>query len=283
MVWKIILGIILFIYILLRCSVRARISASNGKLEFSVKYLFFQLYPRREKSENKKAKISKNNKSHKHSDEKKREKLEAELQKEKEALEKALAKANITADDDSFEKIAEKIKVNYPEEGKPPIEEGKKPKNKLKEKPDDKPEDKPKKSKINELKELYHKFKPYVPIALRAIKRMKNAIRIRELYFRLAVADEDAYECAMKYGKANAAVYAILAVLKCNLNIKIKNIIIESKFNSNKSEYEIDLIIKIRPSTVLAIGLRASFSALWLILKEKIKNKKNKETELLKT
>ncbi|MBQ7958649.1 MAG: hypothetical protein IJ330_02935, partial [Oscillospiraceae bacterium] len=47
-------GIILFIAILLHCPVRAKISFIDKKFDISVKYLFFTIYPMKEKKPKKK-------------------------------------------------------------------------------------------------------------------------------------------------------------------------------------------------------------------------------------
>lgn len=220
----IILGIILLVIILLHFSVVASIDFKDENADIKVKYLFFTLYPLKEK---KPKKISK----------RKRKKLEKELQKEKQEYKDTLEKIKTQQNDFPKKQDGKNQKENKTTKKEP----SKKDKGKLK-------------HKINKYKKKWEKIKPYIPLGKKVVKKLLKAIKIRQLEVYITVADEDAYECAMKYGKINAAVYNVLALIKNYLTVSIKHIEVNSKFNSNESEYRFAGKIKVRPSTVIAIA-----------------------------
>ncbi len=285
----IILGIIVLIYLLLHIPVVAQIIFSNNKQEIKVKYLFFTLYPINEKKKNKSETKSKN---------KKKKNLEKELEKEKQEYEEALKQADIHSNrEDAYKEFlpegdnsgqAKKALKEESDEGKI-LEENintetfskkeQKSKNKKSEK-EDKNEKEPKGSKLEELKRKWEKIKPYIPLGKKTVKKLFKAIRITKLELDLAVANEDAYECAMSYGYVNAAVFNALAVLKTFLNVSVKRINITSKFNSSETEYNFYCQVKTRPSTVLAILVFILVNYLYTMIKMKIKAKKQKKTEM---
>ena len=132
----------------------------------------------------------------------------------------------------------------------------------------------------------WESIKLYLPLGKKVFKRLIKSIRISGLNVNLAVANEDAYECAMMYGKANAAIYNALCILKLIFTVSVKQIYITSKFNSSETDYNLKCRVKIRPSTIIAIAFCALIGYLRINLKKKRIDKKseinNKETEMLK-
>lgn len=273
----VILAIILFIFIILHFSIVAEANISNNKKELVVKFLFFKIYPLKEKKKNKKPKKSKNKKrKSKKLKSKKRKRLEEELVKEKEAYEKALTEASGKSEQILKQKTQDNIKKD--EKIKSSEEKENKEKNRKKEKSTE--------SKLDELKEKWEKIKPYIPIGKKVVKKLVKSIRISNLFLNLAIANEDAYECAMSFGKTNIAVYNSLSVLKLLFTVKVKKINITSKFNSPDTDYEFMCKVKTRPSTIIAIAFCALVSYLMINFKKKRldnkSEKENKETEMLK-
>lgn len=226
----IILGIILFVVIILHFPVVASIDVAKEKFEFKVKFLFFSIYPLKEKKPKKMS-------------QRKKKRLEKKLQKEKQAYKKSLEKTK-------------QVKNQKPQALKTddkPLEEKKSSDNIKSEKPKD--NEQKLKDKFSGYKEKWEKIKPYIPIGKKALKKLIKAIKIRQLDVYIAVCNEDAYECAMNYGKVNAAVYNALALIKQFFAVSIKHIAIDCKFNSNESDYKLGCKIKSRPSTIILIAM----------------------------
>ncbi len=262
----IIFGIVAFVFIVLHFFVVADISLSKGKFDIKVKFLFFTIYPQKEKVKNKKAKSRKNIN--------KRIKLEKELEEEKASLEEAIASAGLNPEVSTVDEVISEAKKNFKKEKEAPP--------KPKEDKDSTGEKEKLSDKIDKLKEIIEKVRLYSPVGIRAFKRLIKAIRLSDLDFYLAVADEDAYECAMKFGKINAIVYNGLALLSLIFRVKVKRIFIDSKFNTPKGDYSLSFKVKIRPSTVIAIGFCGLVNFLYITLKQR-KKKKIMETELQKS
>lgn len=250
----IILGIIAFIFIILHFPIVASVDFSNEKFILKVRYLFFSLYPLRQK---KSKKLSR----------RKRKKLEKELEKEKSEYNALLAKNQSVSSENEKSKIKQI-------ENKMAEDENKSSDIPKKEKKEEKLFD-----KLKKYKEKFDEYKEYIPIGKKAVRKMIKAIHITDFDLYIAVADEDAYECAMKYGRVNIAVYNALGLVKRFLTFKIKKIRIESKFNSNETEYSLKCKIKTRPSTILAIAVCILFNYLYTN-HVKQKQSKCKETEM---
>ena len=102
----IILSIILLIFILLNFSIVLYVNLSNDSQEIKVKYLFFTLYPMKEKVEK-----EKNKKFQKWKAKRKRKKLEKELAKEKKAYNELLEKLDKQKDGIKIEDTTDLPKV----------------------------------------------------------------------------------------------------------------------------------------------------------------------------
>lgn len=83
----------------------------------------------------------------------------------------------------------------------------------------------------------------------RAIKdklgKFIKSFRITNLYINFQLADEDAYNCALKFGKMNILVFNVLSSLERCFKIKKKSINLKPKYNSNSSIYDISFKVKI--------------------------------------
>lgn len=235
----IILGVILLVILILHFPVVASIDLKKEQFDLKVKFMFFSIYPLKEKKPKKNSKTKR--KKRKKISSKKRKKLEKELAKEKQAYKKSLEKAKLSKKEETT------TDKSHEQEDKKPKENKKTNKNK-----DDK---KKLKDKFNKYKEKWEKIKPYVPLGKKVVKKLLKAIKIRQLFVYLVVSDEDAYECAMKYGKISAGVYNALALMKNFFTVSIKHIAVDCKFNSNENDYNLSCKIKVLPSTIILIAL----------------------------
>lgn len=233
----VIAGIFLLIYILLRISVCACISASDERLDISVKYSWFELY-----------KLEKSFKSD--------EKTEILL----EDIEKGDLKSSKT--DESAKAIKDKPAAETKHDEEAPGDD------ELFGKPDD---EKPKKS----VKEIIDEYKPYLPVAKKALRKLLKMIRFYDLDLSLTVGDEDAYKAAMKFGKINALVYSAIALLCCAFTVSIKHTEINCNFDSSKTYASVATTVKVRPSAVLALAIYLGINYL------KIRHNQNEKEKLL--
>ncbi len=264
----IIAGIILLIVVLLHFPIVASINLSNEKFDMKIKWLFVSLYPLKPKKPGMIKKVRKPKKQKKLS-RRKRKQMEKELEEEKKAYQEILNSAKLTSDE-----IFEHKEENENSEIHKDETDEKQPKEKRKKSDNLKFEKEEKfKDKIEEYKEKWHKIKPYIPLGKKVLRKLIKAIKIRDLDLHIEVADEDAYECAMKYGKVNALVYNALAVLKQFFTVTVKHIEIESRFDTPESNYRLDTKIKVLPSTLISIIMFILVKFIYTNIKLKEKNK----------
>ncbi|MCC8070084.1 MAG: DUF2953 domain-containing protein [Ruminococcus sp.] len=72
-----------------------------------------------------------------------------------------------------------------------------------------------------------------------------TSVKITNLYINFQVADIDAFDCALKFGKLNIVLGNILGFLQRNFKVKKKSINIQPKYNSHDSLYDISFKIKL--------------------------------------
>lgn len=72
-----------------------------------------------------------------------------------------------------------------------------------------------------------------------------TSVKITNLYIDFHVADLDAFDCALKFGKLNAILGNILGFLYWNFKVKKKSINVQPKYNSNDSVYDISFKVKL--------------------------------------
>lgn len=239
-------GIILFIAILLHCPVRAKISFIDKKFDISVKYLFFTIYPMKEKKPKKK-KIK--NKKKKKSEEKK----EAVSEETKEE----------TLSSENGEETKEKSSSEPP-----PIPDKKKKEKKPKLTKEEKEERK------KELLEKIELVKMILASASKGLKKLLSAIRLYDIAIDIDVANEDAYEAAIGYGRMNMIVYNAISFLRTFFTVSIDHVKINCVYNSDKSKYDAAVNIHAIPSTILCAAIIIGTKFLVLYQKKKRADKK---------
>lgn len=72
-----------------------------------------------------------------------------------------------------------------------------------------------------------------------------KSLKVKDLYIDFLVADEDACECALKFGKINAILYPTLSILNRYVKVKKKKISIQPKYNSNVGVYNISFKVQL--------------------------------------
>ena len=172
--------------------------------------------------------------------------------------------------------VGGKPKASTPAKKKAPSQKGKKEKKK---------EEKPEKKKSGLMPEsLSGKIelaKGLIKAGGKALRRLIRRIKIKELYIDIDVSDEDAYECALKFGKTNIIVYNAVTLLSQFVRIRKKSIAVKCIYNRPESVYNISCTVCITPAALICIALALAFAFLAIIIKSK-KNKSEspeKETE----
>lgn len=289
----IILGIIALIVILLHFSVRVTLKAKTGeKPFFEVKYLFFTIFPRKPKK----------HKNGKETKEENKEQYKSEFTDED--IEKLLenAQAIDTEEEKTDEKpaaelieVKEETAASEASEIAEQADEAEAEKNKAEAAKVS--EEQPEESGLTKLKSKFLMIKPYIPMAWKYFRKILKTIRITKLDIEITSGKEDAYEAAMMYGKLNAALYNVIALLSRIFTVRVlKKTKVNCVFNEKTFEYDVSTVVLVRPSTLIAIAFCVGVNFLRIFIPQKFRawrkkrreekeNKrklKNTETELLK-
>ena len=262
----IILGLIAFIVILLHISVTVDVVADSKEgIKYSVKYLFFTLYPRKPKT----GKTKKRKKKKQQEEDSKQEIVpldEKELAAELERLDKE----EIDGFDDSFEddlpEIVDSIEpVNMADNKKSAKadkklqkalkKDEKKAKKAAKKEARDNKKKQPKSKKKSGLLDKFNYYKPLLPMGWKYFKKLLKAIRISDTDILLVTAKPDAYESALFYGKLQLALNNALALICGIFTVRLKSVGVRCEFNDDKLDYHAACKVRLRPSTVIAIAV----------------------------
>lgn len=304
----ILLGIIAVIVILLHFSLTAQIDLNKKGFDLKVRYMFFDIYPRKPKK--KKQKRSKKAKLPEDSfddfeefeddieenlpipqtddtSDKTGEVSEqiAEAKPEKIAKNEADENVSVAEVEDKQEDISDTDADSETDvEDKPEeitVKQEKRgfagklfhKKNKGEKKSASKSKGK-KKSKLDELKAQYKKVKPYIPKGWKYFKKLLKAVRFTDTRIALDVGKEDAYEAAMLYGKVQAGLFNIIAMLAGIFTVKLKKADVNCIFDEKKFGYDVHTIIRVRPSTLIAIAFCMGVNFLKIYLSGRRKKKR---------
>lgn len=113
----------------------------------------------------------------------------------------------------------------------------------------------------------------------KALRAITKRIKIRKLCIDFDISDEDACECAVKFGKMNMAVFNIYSFASEFLNIKKDHIKINCVYNKPESVYNASLIVKVSPAAAILTGFAFIFSFLVNTIKTKMKSRKKRLQE----
>lgn len=304
----ILLGIIAVIVILLHFSLTAQIDLNKKGFDLKVRYMFFDIYPRKPKKKkqkrSKKAElpedsfddfeefeddieenlpIPQNDDTSDKTGEVSEQIAEAKL--EKIAKNEADENISVAEVEDKQEDISDTdTNVEAGEDDKPEkinVKQEKKgfagklfhKKNKGEKKSASKSKGK-KKSKLDELKAQYKKVKPYIPKGWKYFKKLLKAVRFTDTRIALDVGKEDAYEAAMLYGKVQAGLFNTIAMLAGIFTVKLKKADVNCVFNEKTFGYDVHTIVRVRPSTIIAIGFCMGVNFLKIYLSGRRKKKR---------
>lgn len=131
-----------------------------------------------------------------------------------------------------------------------------------------------KKSKLDELKAQYKKVKPYIPMGWKYFKKLLKAVRFTDTRIVIDVGKEDAYDAAMLYGKVQAGLFNTIAMLAGIFTVKLKKADVNCIFDEKKFGYDVHTIIRVRPSTLIAIAFCMGVNFLKIYLSGRRKKKR---------
>lgn len=271
----ILLGLIALIVILLHFSARIYVHAAADGFSLKIKYFWFTVYPREPKSKRnkkqKKAKTKHKSETAPNSDDFSDD-LDSEITDEMlmtgDFSEKDLAPAEqqkTTSEDDLDESEPErKFEATKPEKAG----DGESKKKPVKDKSKKQKEERHP-SKLADLKAKYLKYKPYIPLAWKTVRRLLKTIRIRIDSAEVRVGREDAHEAAIYYGAVQGAIAGLLTPLAEFFTLSVKNCNVECAFTENTISGKCDLSVRVRPSALIAIAVCAGINFLKIRHNEK--------------
>ena len=112
----------------------------------------------------------------------------------------------------------------------------------------------------------------------KTFKHITKHICVKNIDLDFIISDLDAYDCALKFGKINIAVYNIIAYLNCFIKLKKKSIDIKCIYNQPECSYNLSFMIKISPAA--GISAMIVFIFTFLVNNKSIKNQNKYEPQL---
>lgn len=261
MIFLIILLIIAaIITLLLITPAVVQFSYINGKLYYSVKYFFYPITASDKKKKIKKAKKEKNKHNSKIKEKfksfrkKKKKQTISENDSGSNTEQSVLDKANI--DEHKFVKADEKNESND-----------------LNQSDFEKEKSEKDKKDLSDILEKIDFFLDLWNIGKKHLAKICKGFHFSKLYINFKISDEDAYNCALKYGRMCFAVYNSLELLNQIFTVKVKSVDVNCVFAEDNCIYDISFTVRFRLGTAVSAGLGFLITYYFKIHKPK-KNKK---------
>lgn len=215
--WIIFGGIILLIVLLLWQSVKATLCYENGKVDLKAKFLFFTLFPLKQKKSKKK----------------------------KQKKPKTSSKAVQTQTDNNTAAESGSAEESHVNENAPKSE------NRSGNKKTASNPIKQGKSLDFDLEMIMD----FVRSASPPVKRLFKKIRVRNLYIDYVVGTDDAAKTAIKYGTICATLYPLIEWLTTYFSVQAQEVNIEADFSREKDDAFAYCEVKLRVGTALGCAL----------------------------
>ena len=109
--------------------------------------------------------------------------------------------------------------------------------------------------------------------------KILQGIRIYDFYVDFVIADEDAYKCALKYGRYSTLVFNIIAFFSEIFTIRLKTVDVRPQFGASKGRWDTSAKFSFRLGTLVIAG--AWFLAVYLFrtyIPEKLRKRKMKKS-----
>ncbi|WP_028521426.1 hypothetical protein [Ruminococcus flavefaciens] len=121
----------------------------------------------------------------------------------------------------------------------------------------DEDDDSADKSQYEDKKSVSDKIEFIVGIwesAQRPLLKIFKGFKLKDLYIDFIIADEDAYDCAMKYGRYSALVYNGIAFFSQLFTVRLKTIDVHPQFGVSKGRWDAAGKLSFRLGTVVIAG-----------------------------
>ena len=269
-IFLIILAVIVgLIALVLFIPVTAKFSYKEKKIFYIVKYAFYSIIGSDLKKKPKKEKKPEKEKKPKKVREKKVKKKKSEKAVEKE-VDSAEVENHAAEVCDSIEDIEISAESDEKTDSKPEKDE-----------PDSEPDEKEEKSGKS-LSEKIDLFLDIWSVGKKPLKKICKGFHFSKLYLDVKVADEDAYKCAMNYGRMCFAVYNGLELLNAIFTVKPEHIDVYAAFGEEKSEYTASFTVKFRLGTAVCAAIAFLWAYYFRIHRPKVKKRKLRRKRIQK-
>lgn len=114
---------------------------------------------------------------------------------------------------------------------------------------------------------------------LKALGRIGSAVNMPLLRLHILISDPDPYKTVMNYNYALTAAYSVLPYAEKALNIKDRDIAINTDFNSEKTSFELSTRLCIRIGKLLCSIIAAAASIISIIIKHRIATAKERKAQ----
>lgn len=91
--------------------------------------------------------------------------------------------------------------------------------------------------------------------AQRPLLKIFKGFHFKDLYIDFVIADEDAYDCALKYGKYSGMIYNIIAFMSTLFTVRLKTVDVGCGFGLQKGKWDISCKVFFRAGTAVIAGL----------------------------
>lgn len=93
-----------------------------------------------------------------------------------------------------------------------------------------------------------------IDVAWSPLKRIFKGFRFSDLYIDFIIANEDAYKCAINYGRFCGIIYNGIATLSRIFTVRLKTVDIQAGFGLKKGRWDASLSLDFRAGTVVIAG-----------------------------
>lgn len=118
--------------------------------------------------------------------------------------------------------------------------------------------------------------------AKRPLRKILKGFHFSKLYIDFLVADEDAYKCALNYGRVCTVVYNVLSVFSRLFTVKFRTVDITAGFACKKSRWDISFSLRFRPITAVISGIWFLITYIFRVYLPDLREKRKKRKAIMK-
>ena len=89
----------------------------------------------------------------------------------------------------------------------------------------------------------------------RPVLKILKGVKLYELYIDFIIANEDAYKCALNYGRISGALFNLLGWLSVLFTVKVKTVDVNAGFALDKSRWDASVKVSFRLGTLVSAGI----------------------------